>query len=155
MSDRLAVAPILSRLRDFQRRTVEYVFRRMYLDEDCTARFLVADEVGLGKTLVAKGIIAKAIRHLEEKGLKRIDIIYVCSNAAIAKQNINRLNIYGNRRFTMATRLTLLPEDLKDLKDNRINFISLTPGTAFDMKNRGGVMAERRVLYQMLRGGST
>lgn len=153
MSDRLAVAPILGRLRDFQRRTVEYVFRRMYLDAERTTRFLVADEVGLGKTMVARGIIAKTIRHLEEQGVERIDIIYVCSNAAIATQNLNRLNVYGNRHFTMATRLTLLPAHLKGLKANCINFISFTPGTTFDLKNRGGVMEERRVLYHMLREG--
>jgi hypothetical protein len=151
MSDRLAVAPILSRLRDFQRRTVEYVFQRMYLDQERATRFLVADEVGLGKTMVARGIIAKTIRHLEEQGVGRIDIIYVCSNAAIANQNLNRLNVYGNRHFSMATRLTLLPAHLKGLKANRINFVSFTPGTTFDLKNRSGVMEERRVLYHMLR----
>jgi len=153
MSGRLAVEPILKRLRDFQRRTVEYVFRRMYLDEEPATRFLVADEVGLGKTMVARGIIAKTIRHLEEQGVDRIDIIYVCSNAAIASQNLNRLNVYGNRHFTMATRLTLLPAHLKNLKGNRINFISFTPGTTFDLKDRGGLMEERRVLYRMLREG--
>jgi len=36
----------------------------MYLDEDKVHRFLVADEVGLGKTLVARGLIAKVIDHL-------------------------------------------------------------------------------------------
>ena len=54
-------APTLSRLKDFQRRTVDYVFRRMYLDESPALRFLVADEVGLGKTLVARGVIARAL----------------------------------------------------------------------------------------------
>lgn len=46
-------------LKDFQRRTVEYAFRRLYQDADSTHR-LVADEVGLGKTMVARGVIAKA-----------------------------------------------------------------------------------------------
>ncbi len=150
MNDRLALEPILRRLRDFQRRTVEYVFRRMYVDADPARRFLVADEVGLGKTMVARGLIAKTIRHLEET-VDRIDIVYVCSNAAIANQNLNRLNVYGNRHFAMATRLTLLPAHLKGLKANRVNFVSFTPGTTFDLKGRSGVMEERRVLYQMLR----
>ena len=65
MNDRLAVEPILNRLKDFQRRTVEYVFDRIFLDNDPAYRFLVADEVGLGKTMVARGIIAKTIRHLQ------------------------------------------------------------------------------------------
>jgi hypothetical protein len=33
----------------------------MYLDESPALRFLVADEVGLGKTLVARGVIARAL----------------------------------------------------------------------------------------------
>ncbi len=83
---------ILSGLKDFQRKTVEYVYRRMYTDEDRVNRFLVADEVGLGKTLVARGLIAKAIEHLWPTD-RRIDVVYVCSNAEIARQNIGRLNV--------------------------------------------------------------
>ena len=70
--------------------TVEYVFQRLYGSES-TSRFLVADEVGLGKTLVARGIIAKTLEHLQDK-VDRVDVIYICSNAAIATQNVNRLN---------------------------------------------------------------
>jgi hypothetical protein len=45
-------------------------------------RFLVADEVGLGKTLVAKGVIACAIEKLQRTpGSSRIDVVYICSNA--------------------------------------------------------------------------
>lgn len=46
---------ILDSLKPFQRATVEHAFRRLWTDEDRVDRFLVADEVGLGKTLVAKG----------------------------------------------------------------------------------------------------
>ncbi len=42
--------PILAGLKEFQHKTVEYVFRRLYTDPDAVHRFLVADEVGLGKT---------------------------------------------------------------------------------------------------------
>ena len=93
---------ILDGLKDFQRNTVEYVFRRMYLDDDRAYRFLVADEVGLGKTLVARGLIAKTIDHLWNED-RRIDIIYVCSNAEIARQNIARLNVLGEQKFSFAT----------------------------------------------------
>ena len=47
------VAAVLEGLKDFQRQTVEYVFRRLYLDDDHVRRFLIADEVGLGKKLEA------------------------------------------------------------------------------------------------------
>ncbi|HEY5961598.1 MAG TPA: helicase-related protein [Polyangiaceae bacterium] len=140
----------LAKLKDFQRKTVEYVFRRFYRDDPPARRFLVADEVGLGKTIVARGLIAKAIHELEEQGVRRIDIIYVCSNAAIAQQNINRLNVLGHKEHTFATRLTLLPLQLGGLENNRVNFVSFTPGTTFDLKSRGGIKEERALLYRML-----
>ena len=45
----LDVEASLKGLKDFQCRTVEYVFNRMYSDHKPARRFLVADEVGLGK----------------------------------------------------------------------------------------------------------
>jgi len=84
------IAPaVINGLKDFQRRTVEHAFHRLYKADDSTQRFLVADEVGTGKTMVAKGVIAKAIDHLQtEKDVQRIDIIYICSNSAIANISI-------------------------------------------------------------------
>jgi hypothetical protein len=140
----------LTGLKDFQRRTVEYVFRRMYLDTDPAKRFLVADEVGLGKTMVARGLISRIIEHLTTMDTsRRIDILYVCSNADIARQNVERLNSSGRPAFTEATRLTLLPLMVKEL-DPRLNFISFTPGTTFNFGQRAGRKDERRLLYHML-----
>ena len=81
-------APALRPLKDFQRRTVDYVVRRFYEDADPTTRFLVADEVGLGKTMVARGVIARTIERLWDS-VKRIDVLYVCSNQAIAAARIS------------------------------------------------------------------
>jgi hypothetical protein len=148
------VERILSTLKDFQRDTVDYVFRRLYLDDPPAHRFLIADEVGLGKTMVARGIIARSIEHLRDE-VQRVDVVYVCSNAAIAHQNINRLNVTGQRDFAMATRLTLLPLELHKLKakdgEHKVNFISFTPGTTFDLKSSGGIKEERALLYDLLR----
>jgi hypothetical protein len=147
-SDRFLSAPALAGLKDFQRRTVEYVFKRLYGDNS-TSRFLIADEVGLGKTLVARGIIAKALEHLHKR--KQVNVIYVCSNATIASQNIKRLNVTGLKEFAKATRLTYIPREVNDLRNNKVNFISLTPGTAFDhTRSRGGHADERAILYRML-----
>jgi Helicase conserved C-terminal domain len=145
------VEGVLGGLKDFQRRTVEYVFKRLYRDSGPTKRFLVADEVGLGKTLVARGIIAKTVRHLQQQGENRIDILYICSNATIAQQNLNRLNVTEKETASFATRLTLLPLQLQSLKANGINFISFTPGTTFDLRSRGGKVEERALIYRMLR----
>ena len=163
LSNRFTAAPALAGLKDFQKNTVEYVFKRLYGD-DPTSRFLVADEVGLGKTLVARGIIAKTIEHLQDS-VGRIDIVYICSNATIASQNIKRLKMrgldeylqaLGNRartdeRITFATRLTYLPKEVQSLNGNKVNFISLTPNTTFDhTRSRGGHADERAILYRML-----
>ena len=141
----------LGLLKDFQRRTVNHVFRRLYKTQNSSRRFLVADEVGLGKTMVARGIVAKAIEHLKDEGIvDRIDIVYVCSNAAIAQQNINRLNVTGQKEYALATRLTLLPLELSNLGSRRINFVSFTPGTTFDLKTSTGTWKERRLLFHLL-----
>lgn len=150
MTQKLDAAPVLAGLKDFQRRTVNYVFRRMFLDDKPARRFLVADEVGLGKTLVARGLIARFIEHLQNKP-GRIDVIYVCSNADIAAQNVDRLKLPGLETFAKATRLTLLPLETHNLKRHKVNFISFTPGTTFDQGNRTGRKDERRLIYQMLR----
>lgn len=145
----------LSRLKDFQKKTVDYVCSRFY--EDNVRRFLVADEVGLGKTFVARGIVARTIDHLWDRlaDIKRIDIVYICSNADIARQNINRLNVFDtnneDKYKNFATRLTLLPLQIGDLDDNPINFISFTPGTSFNLRSSGGIAQERVLLYYLLR----
>jgi len=150
-------AKILSQLKDFQRKTVKYAFKQMYERKNPTRRFLIADEVGLGKTLVARGLIAKAIDRFKsqiQNGTKRYDIIYICSNAEIAKQNINRLNVIGGverKEFTFTSRITLLPVELKNIKNNRINFISFTPGTSFNLRSREGILKERALIYHLLK----
>ena len=136
-------------LKDFQRSTVDYVFHRLYEDPDYTRRFLVADEVGLGKTLVARGIISRAIWHLWDN-VEHIDIVYVCSNRDIARQNINRLNVTGEQDFNLVSRLTLLPVKISSIRDRKLNFVALTPGTSFDLRSNMGRKEERALLYHLL-----
>lgn len=57
---KLAEDKIMGGLKDFQRATVERVFE---LYKSGQSRVLVADEVGLGKTLIAKGVIVKTARY--------------------------------------------------------------------------------------------
>lgn len=140
---------ILAGLKDFQRSTVDYAFDRLWVAEDQVKKFLVADEVGLGKTMVAKGVIAKTIEHLWDTD-KRIDVVYICSNSQIARQNLGRLNIVEGSEIKHADRLTLLPPVVRDLRKNRVNFVSFTPGTSFNVGNTSGRAYERVLLYWML-----
>ena len=116
-------------------------------------RFLVADEVGLGKTMVARGAVACTIEDLWDI-VDRIDVLYICSNQAIASQNINRLNVLGEQAFALPTRMTLLPLQLvgeHGLGANKVNFISLTPGTTFNLRSSTGVVQERALLFHLLK----
>lgn len=144
---------VLHGLKDFQLRTVERVFEHLYRRPGASRRFLVADEVGLGKTLVARGVIARAVDHLREAGVPRIDILYICSNSDIARQNIQRLKLPGDEHVALASRLTMLPLELKKLKNQThgVNFLSFTPGTSFDLAGGSGKVEERVLLYWMLR----
>lgn len=140
---------VLDSLKDFQRATVEYAFHRLWTADDQVKHFLVADEVGLGKTMVAKGVIAKAVEHLRESR-KQINVVYICSNGQIARQNLSRLNVVGGQVERHADRLSLLPRAMRRMADNEINFVSFTPGTSFNVTRGGGRYQERTLLYRML-----
>jgi len=137
-------------LKDFQRRTVDHVVSRLWNDADPVRRFLVADEVGLGKTLVARGVIAKGIDELWDK-VDRIDVVYICSNAQIAQQNLARLRVgVSEDELPVAERLTMLAKEIHQLQGKKLNFISFTPGTSFDVSTGGGQAPERVLLYWLL-----
>ncbi|ANT61821.1 hypothetical protein AYJ57_15245 [Salipiger sp. CCB-MM3] len=135
---------LLSGLKPFQRATVDYVMCRFDVG---APRFLVADEVGLGKTRVAQGVVAHVLSRLPEG--ERADIIYVCSNSAIARQNLRLLNVLGDAEVR-ATRLTLLCDATTRLRDDAANFIALTPATSFDKSGGLGVARERALIRKLL-----
>jgi hypothetical protein len=146
-----ALAPLCA----FQRRTVDYVFARLFEDAAPTRQFLVADEVGLGKTMVARGVIAKTVERLWDR-VDRIDVLYVCSNQAIARQNLSRLNVLPQSAQALPTRITLLPlqmQGAKGLAANKVNFISLTPGTTFELRSSTGIAKERALILRILADG--
>lgn len=155
---RFTAEPHLTTLKEFQRRTVAHVTKRMFDDTPRARRFLVADETGLGKSLVARGVIANTIERLQnEPKVNRIDVVYVCSNAAIARQNLARLDVLGEGTKHHSTRLTLLARDSGELNGEphplvgkRVNLISFTPGTSFDVRGGGGRVDERVLLYRIL-----
>jgi hypothetical protein len=121
----------------------------MYRDEPGARRFLVADEVGLGKTMVARGVVAKVLDELWDS-VDRIDIVYICSNGSIARQNIRRLNVTEAKDAALPSRITLLPKMVHGLQSRKVNFISLTPQTSFDLRSSLGTFEERALLHYML-----
>src|SRR4051812_33148066 len=68
----------------FQEATVRAVIRS-FSDKKATRRFLVADEPGLGKTVVARQVLTEMSEN------KSLCVLYVCNSQAIAGQNVDQL----------------------------------------------------------------
>lgn len=82
----------LSGLKDFQRATVERVD---YLFRHNQNRVLVADEVGMGKTLIARGAIVKTARlriRIYNIYIKHGSIIYLRLSSLKDKKKFNKYN---------------------------------------------------------------
>lgn len=149
--------PVLDGLKEFQRRTVDHVFDQFY--REGSRHFLVADETGLGKSVVARGLVARSIEHLQhDDDIDQIDVVYVCSNADLARQNLKRLNVTGHEQHQMASRLTMLalhgpsPDAERfTAMGKTVNLISFTPGTTFETGKQTGMANERAVILALLK----
>ena len=88
------IAAVFEELKDFQTATVELAYNQLQKKN----RYLVADEVGMGKTKIAKGVIAKSLQKSLSQG-KPYRVFYICSNQALANQNLKDLNIFKDDKF--------------------------------------------------------
>ena len=146
----------LAGLKDFQRATVERVD---YLFRHNQNRVLVADEVGMGKTLIARGAIVKTARLRIEENAELFKVIYICSNQNIANQNIRKLDVTGKNSIGSVadTRLSMqhlkITEQENDprIKEGYIQLIPLTPETSFRMTSGGGSVQERALMFAILK----
>ena len=99
-------------------------------------RFLVADEVGLGKTIVASGLIER----ISARRSTPLRVFYVCSNLAIVTQNLRRLVSFlpdGEREDAIAKvdRPSLMPTR-EPPAHSTVQVFSLTPDTALPSRRR-------------------
>jgi len=129
--------------KQFQEATVRAAFNALTAP-DGSRRFLVADEVGLGKTLVARGVIEALVRQ----STRPPRIFYVCSSLSIAHQNTARLlEILPEKEREAARvrvdRLGLVPMDARP-GPAPFYLYALTPDTSIRTEGRGRV--EERVL---------
>jgi Type III restriction enzyme, res subunit len=92
------------KLAQFQEAAVRHIVNRIR-DGNGSRRMLLADEVGLGKTIVAQGVIQALL-----KGRRRpLTVIYLCSNAEIAEQNRTKLDPDAAKPIGRVTELALAP----------------------------------------------
>jgi len=135
----------------FQEATVHHAVSRLR-DDTGSRRFLVADEVGLGKTLVAQGILQNLAG-----GERPFNVFYVCSSLTIASQNRDSLlevlpNAARKNAVVKVDRPTLLPCD--DLPSgNSFTLFTLTPGTLPLKGSSRGRVDERAAIWCLLREG--
>ncbi|MBQ7768478.1 MAG: hypothetical protein IJ403_06320 [Oscillospiraceae bacterium] len=148
-------AKTMGSLKDFQRATVE---RIDYLFRNGQNRVLIADEVGMGKTLIARGAIVKTARLRIEEGDDLLKVVYICSNTSIANQNIQKLKVSNTAKIegVSDTRLSMLhlkiteQEADESLREGFIQLIPLTPDTSFRLTNGGGTVSERALMFAVL-----
>lgn len=119
--------------------------------------YLVADEVGLGKTIVAKGVI-ESLSKIKKKEGEPFRVVYICSSQVIARQNLEKLAI-GNTQIVNSdeSRLSMhsliqLKEEQRSGKNQDIQLIPLTPGTSFAEGSWcTGLVNERAYIYAVLK----
>lgn len=146
---------VMDCLKNFQRATVE---RIDHLFRSGQRRVLVADEVGLGKTLIARGCIAKTalIDDTWTDGIYKV--VYVCSNQNLARKNILKLNIFGvdeindiaDNRLSMQHLKIVQKQLANEEKHIEVQLIPLTPQTSFNMTTGEGSISERALMYAIL-----
>jgi len=139
-----------SELKDFQLATVENIYHKLYIENK--NRHLVADEVGLGKTIVAKGLIAKAMEHHmnSPKKNKPFKVVYICSSQALTGQNLRKLNIFKKKEFIEKDKGRLIFQAFKSSNDEIFQVSSLTPSTSFRLVSGTGRADERKLIWMIL-----
>jgi Helicase conserved C-terminal domain. len=146
----------MAQLKDFQCATVERIDELFRHGQN---RVLVADEVGLGKTLIARGAIAKTALIQYENNDDIFKIVYICSNQVIVNQNIQKLDVFnirpdgnsGDARLSMQ-HLKIAEQEYSAKKNKSYaQLIPLTPSTSFSMTNGGGTKEERALMYVVLK----
>lgn len=146
----------LAALKDFQLETVNRVDA---LFRGGQRRVLVADEVGLGKTVVARGVIAKTACLRREEHDDLFKVAYICSNQNIANQNVQKLRVSDEVQLDEdVTQTRLSMQHLKIAQQNYdenakrrfVLIIPLTPETSFNVKSGWGTGAERALMCVVL-----
>lgn len=134
-------------LQPFQERTAKYVHKRMFKENQ--RRFLVADEVGLGKTKVAQGVVSLVTSTAAAKRAGA-NVLYVASSGHIVGQNLSKIAAGEIRPGTYSS-LSELAETVynpKTIFTNRL--IGLTP--IKDLRgDHTGSARERALLYRLLK----
>jgi hypothetical protein len=139
---------VTARVKDFQQATVEAATAAL-LGGNALRRFLVADEVGLGKTVVARDTIAALA-----KGSRKFIVYYITSGHKVADQNKSELLRFledeeAKASLSNVDRVGLMPFEAPPRK---MRLYAFTPKTSFSGSQRlyGGKAVERAFIGCLL-----
>lgn len=145
----------------YQKHGSEKIFHRLFVEDN--QKYLLADEVGLGKTITAAEVLVRlAIKRWKEgRGIK---IAYICSNLALASQNVQKLKkkineIVNKLDYELARELTVknmaterlslgfltFDEKCADSKKEMLIY-TITPSTTIKVSSKG-TKEERMYAY--------
>lgn len=146
------------KLKDFQKATVEHIVNIFKSKKQ--RRVLLSDEVGLGKTIVSKGVIQAVGELSDEYGIwddNTYHVVYICSNANIVKQNTENLGIEDVMNIDesrLSMQHFIVAKKVKELQKSKKSkpriLIPLTPGTSFNLQTSAGNMNERALMFAIL-----
>lgn len=148
----LELRQTLEGLKDFQKATVDRLVT-LFNDPASSRRVLVADEVGLGKTIVAKGLIASMLLQWREPTPMRVT--YICSNLALATENSAKLAVFSDAHprgwvrkpsFSRLAHVAQCPDPTQP-PGAMLEVCTLTPGTSFSLTRGSGNRGERGIIF--------
>lgn len=141
------------RPKDFQEATARRIVE--IFKKEKQNRVLLADEVGLGKTIVARAVVGKVSDWHREMGDKHFKVVYICSNINIANQNSKKLGIRDEDCLRVSeSRLSMQHLKIYQNQGRGHSFqqlIPLTPATSFSMTGGCGNQEERALMFVLLR----
>lgn len=138
--------------KDFQKATADRILQ--LFTSYGQRRVLLADEVGLGKTIIAKEVIERLAKwHKEKLNDDHFKVLYICSNINIARQNAKKLGIKDTLDVS-ESRLSMQHLKIYESKRQGHDYkqlIPLTPATSFTMTIGCGTVGERALMYAHLK----
>lgn len=113
-------------------------------------RVLLADEVGLGKTIIASEVV-EGLKEEYAKAGKIFTMVYVCSNLNIAAQNCRKLGIPEENCLPFSeSRLSMQHLMMRKREVKQQQLIPMTPATSLSMTGGQGIQQERALIYAVL-----
>ncbi|MCR5237972.1 MAG: DEAD/DEAH box helicase family protein [Lachnospiraceae bacterium] len=138
----------------FQENSIENIYN-MFKEKK---KVLLADEVGLGKTLIAAGVMEKMFLQCDKSCG---NVIYIAPSTLLINENIykfknksaqKRFNILSNEKINRPIKtIGQIAEGKKELSEKEINLFACSQGVLFATKSQEGDLLERTILVCIIK----